>query len=116
VAPEFCFVQVSPQCVVKYFAWHRVKTAFVLPNCFAILTGSLWRRRAQQSFNTSTPFYFPSLSLHVSAPTGHLQVRYTIGYFNGQFLIQFFRQQGWTDVTSECYLLFFPFCKYSHFS
>jgi hypothetical protein len=26
-------------------------------------------------------FYFPSHSLHVSAPTGHLQVRYTIKYF-----------------------------------
>jgi hypothetical protein len=25
-------------------------------------------------------FYFPSHSLHVSAPTGHLQVRYTIRY------------------------------------
>jgi hypothetical protein len=25
--------------------------------------------------------YFPSHSLHVSAPTGHLQVRYTIRYF-----------------------------------
>jgi hypothetical protein len=26
-------------------------------------------------------FYFPSHSLHVSAPTGHLQVRYTIRFF-----------------------------------
>jgi hypothetical protein len=51
-------------------------------------TGSLWCRRSQQSFNTSTRFYFPSFSLHVSAPTGHPQVRYTIGYFNGLFLIQ----------------------------
>jgi hypothetical protein len=46
-------------------------------------TGSLWRRQLQQSFNTLTPLYFPSHSLHVSAPTGHLQVRYTIRYFNG---------------------------------
>jgi hypothetical protein len=52
------------------------------------ITGSLWRRRSQQSFNTSTHFYFPSLSLHVSTPTGHPQVRYTIGCFNGLFLIQ----------------------------
>jgi hypothetical protein len=44
-------------------------------------TGSLWCRQSQQSFNTSTRFYFPSHSLHVSAPTGHLQVRYTIRYF-----------------------------------
>jgi hypothetical protein len=34
-------------------------------------------------FNTSTRLYFSSLSLHVSAPTGHPQVRYTIGCFNG---------------------------------
>jgi hypothetical protein len=27
------------------------------------------------------PLYFPSHSLHVSAPTGHLHVRYTIRYF-----------------------------------
>jgi hypothetical protein len=44
-------------------------------------TGSLWRRQSQQSFNTVTPFYVLSHSLHVSAPTGHLQVRYTIRYF-----------------------------------
>jgi hypothetical protein len=54
-------------------------------------TGSLWCRRSQQSFNTSTRFYFPSHSLHVSAPTGHLQSRYTIGCFNGLFLIQWIR-------------------------
>jgi hypothetical protein len=51
-------------------------------------TGSLWCRRSQQSFNTSAHFYFSSFSLHVSAPTGHLQVRYTIGNFNGLFLKQ----------------------------
>jgi hypothetical protein len=32
------------------------------------------------SSNWVTPFYFLSHSLHVSAPTGHLQVRYTIRY------------------------------------
>jgi hypothetical protein len=52
------------------------------------LTGSLWCRRSQQSFNMSTRFYFSSLSLHVSAPTDHPQVRYTIRCFNGLFLIQ----------------------------
>jgi hypothetical protein len=52
------------------------------------LTGSLWCRRSQQSFNKSTRSYFPSFSLHVSAPTSHLQVRYTTGCFNGLFLIQ----------------------------
>jgi hypothetical protein len=51
-------------------------------------TGSLWRRQSQQSFNTLTHFYFLSHPLRVSAPTGHLQVRYTIRYFNGLFLIQ----------------------------
>jgi hypothetical protein len=42
----------------------------------------------QQSFNMLCRFYFLSHSLHVSAPTGHLQVRHTIRYFNGLFLIQ----------------------------
>jgi hypothetical protein len=51
-------------------------------------TGSLWCRQSQQSFNTLTPFYFLCHSLHVSTPTGYLQVRYTIRYFNGLFLIQ----------------------------
>jgi hypothetical protein len=41
--------------------------------------------QSQQSFNTLTPFYFLSHSLHVSAPTGHLQVRYTIKYFENVF-------------------------------
>jgi hypothetical protein len=48
-------------------------------------TCSLWCRQSQQSFNTLTPFYFPSHSLHVSATTGHLQVRYTIRYFKDFF-------------------------------
>jgi hypothetical protein len=34
----------------------------------------------------NSPFYFNSL--HVSATTGHLQVRYTIRYFNRLFLTQ----------------------------
>jgi hypothetical protein len=45
------------------------------------LTDSLWRRQSQQSFNTLTPFNFLLYSLHVSAPTGHPQVRYTISYY-----------------------------------
>jgi hypothetical protein len=37
----------------------------------------------------SSPFFiFPSYSLHVSAPMGHPQVRYTIRCFRGLFLIQ----------------------------
>jgi hypothetical protein len=51
-------------------------------------TGSLWRIQSQQSFDTLTPFYFPFHSLHVSAPTGHPQVRYTIRYLKDYFLIQ----------------------------
>jgi hypothetical protein len=45
--------------------------------CFAsIQLGFLWSRQSQQRFQLSTlTFYFHSL--HVSAPTGHLQVRYT---------------------------------------
>jgi hypothetical protein len=35
----------------------------------------------QQSFNTLTPFNFLFYSLHVSTPTGHPQVRYTISYY-----------------------------------
>jgi hypothetical protein len=46
-----------------------------------VLIGSLWRRQSQQSFNTLTPFYFLSHSLHVSAPTGHPQERYIIRCF-----------------------------------
>jgi hypothetical protein len=45
------------------------------------LTYSLWRRQSQQSFNTLTPFNFLCYSLHVSASTGHPQVRYTISYY-----------------------------------
>jgi hypothetical protein len=45
------------------------------------LTGSLWRRQSQQHFNTLTPFNFLFYSLHISAPTGHPQVRYTISYY-----------------------------------
>jgi hypothetical protein len=48
-------------------------------------TGSSWRRQSQQSFNTLTRFYFLSHSLHVSVPTGHPQVRYTIRYLKDYF-------------------------------
>jgi hypothetical protein len=37
-----------------------------------------------KNFNTLTPFYFLCHSLNVSAPTGHLQVRYTIKYLHLQ--------------------------------
>jgi hypothetical protein len=50
-----------------------------------ILTGSLRRRQSQQSFNTLTPFNFLFYSPHVSAPTGHPQVRYTISYLKDYF-------------------------------
>jgi hypothetical protein len=45
------------------------------------ITASLWRRQSQQSFNTLTPFNFLFYSLHISAPTGHPQMRYTISYY-----------------------------------
>jgi hypothetical protein len=67
------------------------KNFFTFECCILLriyLTGSLWRRQSQQSFNTLTPFNFLFYSLHVSAPTGHLQVRYTIRYSKGYFLIQ----------------------------
>jgi hypothetical protein len=37
--------------------------------------------RNRLSIRQLPPFYFPSHSLHVSAPMGHLQVRYTIRCF-----------------------------------
>jgi hypothetical protein len=39
----------------------------IKPLNFFSLTGSLWRRQSQQSFNTLTPFNFLFYSLHVSA-------------------------------------------------
>jgi hypothetical protein len=60
-----------------------LSTDFIVIPCLFVhlyATGFLWRRQSQQSFNTLTPFYFPSHSPHVSAPTGHLQGRYTIWY------------------------------------
>jgi hypothetical protein len=51
-----------------------------------ISTGSLFCRQSQQSFNTLTPFLFSFLTHYkFSAPTGHLQVRYTIRYFKDYF-------------------------------
>jgi hypothetical protein len=68
-----------------------LKDIFTFGCCILLriyLTGSLWRRQSQQSFNTLTPFNFFFYSLHVSAPTGHPQVRYTISYLKDYFLIQ----------------------------
>jgi hypothetical protein len=62
-----------------------------------LLTDSLWRRQSQQSFNTLTPFNIPFYSLHVSAPTGHPHVRYTISYF--LFLKDYFNT---TDQLHVC--------------
>jgi hypothetical protein len=61
------------------------------------LTGSLWRRQSQQSFNTLTPFNFLFDSLHVFAPTGHPQVRYIISYY--LFLKDYFNT---TDPLHVC--------------
>jgi hypothetical protein len=55
-------------------------SSYLTGNIVLSLTDSLWRRRSQQS-----PFNFLSHSLHVSAPTGHLQMRYTIRYFKDYF-------------------------------
>jgi hypothetical protein len=49
------------------------------------VNGSWWCRQSQQSFNTLTPVNFLFYSLHVSAPTGHPQVRYTISYLKDYF-------------------------------
>jgi hypothetical protein len=51
-----------------------------LPSLYLVPCDAVNRNKV---FNTSTRFYFSSLSLHVSAPMGHPQVRYTIGCFNG---------------------------------
>jgi hypothetical protein len=57
----------------------------IMKNKVLFITGSLWRRQSQQSFNTLTPFNFIFHSLHVSAPTGHPQLRYTISYLKDYF-------------------------------
>jgi hypothetical protein len=49
--------------------------------CASIQLGFLWCRQSHQSLNTSTLPFISSRSLHVSAPTGHLQVRYTIDVY-----------------------------------
>jgi hypothetical protein len=87
--------------VVQLQPYHNceLETIFVERNALYLVmnnanrSGSLWCRQSQQSFNTSTPpfFIFPSYSLHVSAPTGHSQVRYTIRCFQGLFLLQHIR-------------------------
>jgi hypothetical protein len=80
------------------------------------LTDSLWRRQSQQSFNILTPFNFLFFySLHVSAPTGHPQVRYTISYyfyFWRTILIQ------WIRCTYVIWLLYLGmlFCRHRFFN
>jgi hypothetical protein len=50
-------------------------------------TGSLWRRQSQQSFNTLTPFYFPSHSLGPPRPPrGFLTFLYMRPLFYGEFV------------------------------
>jgi hypothetical protein len=66
-----------------------------------IPTGSLWRRQSQQSFNTWTPFNFLFYSLHVSAATGHPQMRYIISYYLC-FLKDYFNT---TDPLHVCNLI-----------
>jgi hypothetical protein len=64
--------------------WNMNFIIFTFEYCILLriyLSGSLWRRQSQQSFNTLTPFNFLFYSLHVSAPAGHPQVRYTISYY-----------------------------------
>jgi hypothetical protein len=61
------------------------------------LTGSLWRRQSQQSFNILTLFNFLFYSLHVSAPTGHPQARYTVSYLKDCF--------NTTDLLHVCNLI-----------
>jgi hypothetical protein len=57
------------------------KTSLRIQDLVISITGSLWRRQSQQSFNTLTPFNFLFYSLYASAHTGHPQVRYTISYY-----------------------------------
>jgi hypothetical protein len=70
---------------------HSVLKMFTFGCCILLRiypTGSLLFRQSQQSFNKSLPLFIFLHSLHVSAPTGHLQVRYTIRCFQGLFLLQ----------------------------
>jgi hypothetical protein len=61
----------------------------IVLNKLTCSTDSLCRRQSQQSFSILTRLISFFYSLHVSAPTGHPQVRYIIiisvflkGYFN----------------------------------
>jgi hypothetical protein len=96
----------SELCLPQYKQWHMMRVSrrtiwkrgnswwlliFTFECCILLriyLTCSLWCRQSQQSFNTLTPFNFPFYSLHVSAPTGHPQVRYSISYLKNYFNTQ----------------------------
>jgi hypothetical protein len=81
--PFWVFIWIYPTHIWFFFTFGCCILLRIYP------TGSIWCRQSQQSFNTSTPpFYFSSHSLHVSATTGHLQVRNTIRCFQGLFLLQ----------------------------
>jgi hypothetical protein len=51
----FTDVTICPVCIIQfYLIWLAILISSVS------ITGSLWRRQSQQSFNTLTPFYFLS--------------------------------------------------------
>jgi hypothetical protein len=75
-------VSIFSAMTIYEYVWEQM-LQIILWNILYVLylTGPLWRRQSQQSFNTLTPFNFLFYSLHVSAPMGHPQVRYTISYY-----------------------------------
>jgi hypothetical protein len=66
---------------VQNLVYSRLLSKNLTIRIYKTVTDSLRRRQLQQSFNTLTPFNLVFYSLHVSAPTGHPQVRYTISYY-----------------------------------
>jgi hypothetical protein len=79
--PSSVFLNSSRAPATEILTTQHSITEYMTINALRYPTGSLWRLQSQQSCNTLTLFYFPSHSLHVSAPTGQLQVRYTVDYF-----------------------------------
>jgi hypothetical protein len=84
-----CHISASSPSLLTFFAtvldWVPFRILLAQVSQFVCITGSLWRHQSQQSFHTLTPFNFLFYSLHVSAPTGHPQVRYTISYLKDYF-------------------------------
>jgi hypothetical protein len=92
-------VLLTALCSVSLLSRHNRSFRLLL-----LITDSLWRRQSQQSFNTWTPFNFLFYSLHVSAPTGHPQLRYTVGYYFCFWRTILIQRIRWTYAIWVCFL------------